>query len=145
MRNNLVLGILAGAVAAAIGAAIWAAVTLASGWQIGWMAVGVGFLVGFAVRFAGEGSSMAFSVAGSLLSLLGCLAGNFFTGIGFVAKELDLGFFELLGQFNYGATGELLSATFSPMDLLFYGIAVYQGYKLSVVPEEEGMVGGSEG
>jgi hypothetical protein len=26
---------------------------------------------------------------------------------------------------------ELLVATFSPMDLLFYGIAVYEGYHLS--------------
>jgi hypothetical protein len=26
---------------------------------------------------------------------------------------------------------ELMIATFNPMDLLFYGVAVYEGYKLS--------------
>jgi hypothetical protein len=145
MRNNLVLGIVAGAVAAGTGAAIWAAVTLASGWQIGWMAVGVGFLVGFAVRIAGQGGSIAFSVAGAALALIGCLAGNFLTSIGLLSHEYELGFFEMLGQFNYGATGELLAATFSPMDLLFYGIAIYEGFKLSVVPGGEAVAGPAEG
>jgi hypothetical protein len=29
---------------------------------------------------------------------------------------------------------ELMQVTFSAMDLLFYGLAIYEGYKLSVVP-----------
>jgi hypothetical protein len=28
-------------------------------------------------------------------------------------------------------TAELMKNTFSPMDILFYGIAVYEGYRLS--------------
>jgi hypothetical protein len=34
---------------------------------------------------------------------------------------------------------DLMKATFSPIDLLFYGIAVYEGYRFSfrqVTPEE---------
>ena len=29
-------------------------------------------------------------------------------------------------------TARLLTVTFNPMDLLFYGIAIYEGYRLSI-------------
>ena len=41
------------------------------------------------------------------------------------------GFFDTLANVNPAAIPDLMAATFSPMDLLFYGIAVYEGFKLS--------------
>ncbi len=38
-------------------------------------------------------------------------------------------------NFDYTAAPELLSAMFSPMDLLFYGIAVWEGFKFAILPE----------
>jgi hypothetical protein len=50
-----------------------------------------------------------------------------------------MGFFEVLGRLDPAVSFELMKATFSPMDLLFYGIAVYEGFKLSPrqITEEE--------
>ena len=137
MRNSLILGILAGAVASAISAGIWAGVTLATGYQIGWMAIGVGFLVGFAVRAGGQGSSAVFGVVGAVFALLGCLAGNVFAMIGFIASDEAISFFEAVLGFDYALTFELISATFQPMDALFYLLAVYEGFKFSIVSEFE--------
>jgi hypothetical protein len=138
-EQNLLGGVVAGAVAALVGAAIWAAVTVVTEFQIGWMAVGVGFLVGFAVRIAGKGIDRSFAVAGALLALLGCVLGNLFAICQVIATNEQMGFFDVLVRLDATVAFELMKATFHPMDVLFYGIAVYEGFKLSPrqITEEE--------
>ena len=115
-----------------MGAGVWALVTILTGYQIGFMAIGVGFLVGLAVQFFGKGISKTFGVMGAALALIGCLLGNYFTVVHFVSEAEGLGFFDTLSQINPAAIPELMMVTFSPMDLIFYGIAVYEGFKLSI-------------
>ena len=130
-EQNLGGAIGAGAAAAAAGAAAWALVTVFTHFQIGWMAVGVGFLVGYAVRIFGKGIDKVFGFVGAGLALVGCLAGNLLAACGMMSQDLDLDFLGVVSTLNFDAVGQLMTATFSPMDLLFYGIAVYEGYKLS--------------
>lgn len=130
-EQNLAGGLLAGAVAALAGAAAWAAVTVTTNYQIGFMALGVGFLVGLAVRLAGKGIDRSFAVAGALLALAGCLLGNLLTVSQLIASEEGMELLAVLGQLSPAITLDLMVATFQPMDLLFYGLAVYEGYKLS--------------
>lgn len=139
LEQNLHLGFIAGVSAALVGAAVWAAVTVSTGYQIGYMAVGVGFLVGFAIKETGKGIDKIFGIMGAVLSLFGCLLGNFLSTVGFFAKAEGISYFETLATINYSFLPEIMMETFSPMDLLFYGIAIYQGYKFSFrqVTEEE--------
>jgi hypothetical protein len=37
----------------------------------------------------------------------------------------------MLLNFNYAMTFELMKEMFTPMDLLFYAIAIFEGYKFS--------------
>lgn len=129
--GNLPLALAAGVVAALIGAVLWAVITVATGYQIGFMAVGVGFLVGFAVGKFGRGSTLPFQISGAVLALLGCVLGNFFTVIGFASNQSDMGVFQMLGQVDPSAVLSVMTEAAQPMDLLFYGIAVYQGFKFS--------------
>jgi hypothetical protein len=136
----------AGMVAALTGAVIWAAITVATQYQIGWMAVGVGFLVGVAVRHFGRGIEPRFGYLGAGLALVGCLAGNFLSLVGFVSREQHLGFFALLGDVNWAAVPGAMASAANPMDLLFYGLALYEGYKFSfrqVTPAELQSAAGS--
>ena len=130
-EQSMVGGFLAGSAAALAGAGVWALVTVLTGYQIGFMAIGIGFLVGLAVQFAGKGINQVFGVMGAALALLGCLLGNYFTIVHFVGEAEGLGFFDTLTRINPAAIPELMAITFSPMDLVFYGIAVYEGFKLS--------------
>ncbi len=130
-QQNFPLAIIAGIVASIIAAGIWAAITVASQYQIGWLAVGVGFLVGFAVRVAGRGLTTKFGIAGAGLALFGCVLGNFLSIIGFISTQQEIGYFDLLARIDYSLVPDIMVATFQPMDLLFYGIAVYEGYKFS--------------
>lgn len=134
-NQNLAMGIAGGIGAAIVGAVLWAAITVTTDYQIGWMAVGVGFLVGYAVRRFGKGRDQAFGIAGAVISLLGCLAGNMLTVVIVVSRQENIAIAAILSRLTPGVIVSLLQETFQVMDLLFYGIAVYEGYKFSFAPE----------
>lgn len=140
-EQNLPMAVFGGAVAAVIGAGIWALITVTTKYQIGWMAIGVGFLVGFGVRFLGKGVSKSFGIVGAIFALIGCLLGNLMSACGFISAEYSVSFMRVLSdslQHPNIAIG-ILKAAFHPMDILFYVIAVYEGYKVSfrrITPEE---------
>lgn len=132
-EHNLPLGTAAGFVAAALGAGLWAIVTVATKFQIGWMAVGIGFLVGYAVQRFGKGTTKIFGIVGAGLALFGCVLGNLLSACGLAAADANVPFLDIaLPVFTHPMLAlHFLGAMFSPMDLLFYGIALMEGYKLS--------------
>jgi hypothetical protein len=130
-QQSLLAGLAAGGVAALVGAVIWAVVTNVTGYQIGWMAIGVGFVVGYATRIAGKGIDQSFGIVGAVLALLGCVLGNALAVLGIVASQENMSYSELWSRIDLPIVGGLMATTFSPIDLLFYGIAIYEGYKLS--------------
>jgi hypothetical protein len=130
-EQNLPFALLAGAASAAVGAGAWAAITAATGYQIGFMAIGVGLLVGFAVRFAGKGLDPLYGAIGAVFALVGCAAGNLLTGCIFVAQNEQVALMQVLSALDVQVAQQIMLAMFSPMDLLFYGLAVYEGWRFS--------------
>jgi antitoxin component YwqK of YwqJK toxin-antitoxin module len=131
IHQDFYYAIVGGSLATLISAFIWAVVTVATKYQIGYMAIGVGLFVGFSIQFFGAGVDKKFGYLGAFLSLLGCLLGNLFSQVGFFAQEYSLGYFESLSYLNYRLIINVLIETFSPIDILFYGIAIYEGYKFA--------------
>ena len=138
-NQNLSMGILGGFIAALAGASVWAIITAITEYQIGFMAIGVGFLVGYAVRYMGQGVDQVYGYIGGGLSLVGCLLGNVLTACIFYAEAESIPFMDVVGALDFSIAFEILVDTFSFMDILFYGIAVYYGYKWSFrqLTEEE--------
>ncbi len=131
--QNLLFGFLGGLVAAFIGAVVWAAVTIASGYQLGLIAIAIGFLVGYTVRSLGKGINPIFGIMGGGLAFFGCLLGNFFIVVALLSQEFGTPMFEVFSILlvSPSLVVEIMTETFDFMDLLFYGIAIYEGYKLS--------------
>jgi len=127
--QNIGLGILGGAVGAAIGAAIWAAITSATHYQIGWMAVGVGFLAGFGVRIFGKGIDRIFGYVGALMAFAGCVAGNLLTVMLVVSSQGHIPLGTIASRLTPDLAWRMLTADFSLIDLLFYGLAIFAGYR----------------
>ena len=121
----------AGIAAALAGAIAWAVVTVATETELGLMAIAVGYLVGRAIRAAGHGIDTKFGVLGALCALGGCLLGSLLSDIGFYAKQTGVGFGDALLAMNSDLLGKLIGVFFSPMDLLFFAIAIYEGYRFS--------------
>lgn len=130
-EENLPAGLIAGLVAAVAGAIAWALISVSTGYQIGYMAIGMGFLVGYAVRKAGKGVSQIFGVMGAVLALFGCFLGDYLSMIGYVSKEYGLPYFETLQSVDFSFMMSTLFKNLLSMTALFYGIALFQGYKLS--------------
>lgn len=131
LNQNLSMGIFGGIAASIVGALIWAMITFVTGYQIGFMAVGVGFLVGYSIRFLGKGINNTFGIVGAILSFIGCLLGNILSICISISHYETIPLFQIISNLNVGLTLELMIETFHPMDLLFYGIAIYEGYRFS--------------
>ncbi|WP_445747293.1 hypothetical protein [Polaribacter sp.] len=130
-EQELPKAIIAGIVVGIIGALLWGTITVITEYQIGYMAIAIGAAVGFTLRYVGKGIDQIFGIVGGTIALLSCLLGNFFSIIGFIANGEGLGYFETLYLFDYAQLIPIMMEIFSPMDLLFYGIAAYEGYKFS--------------
>lgn len=139
-EQNLAKGIILGAVACIVGAVAWALVSVSTGYQIGYMAIGVGLLVGIAMR-QGKGITPAFGVIGAALALVSCVLGDFFSIIGFIAKDYEMSFMDVLIEVNYEEVFSAMMENLASMTVVFYGIAIYEGYKLSL-REQKQPVGG---
>jgi hypothetical protein len=72
-------------------------------------------------------------IIGGALALTGCLAGNILSGCYFVAQQEAVSYSTVLGALDFALASEILTVMFSPMDLLFYGLAIYEGFKLGGV------------
>lgn len=135
-EENLPKGLLFASIACVVGAVAWSLISISTGYQIGYMAIGVGFLVGIAMR-QGKGIRPIFGILGALLALISCLLGDFFSLIGVIAQEYDMSFFEVLSSTDYNEMMPYMLEDILSMSLLFYGIAVYEGYKLSFRAEKQ--------
>jgi hypothetical protein len=131
MEQRLLLGILSGLVVGTLGAILWGVITVATGYQIGYMALAIGAGVGLTIRISGKGFDTIFGLWGAGISLFSVLLGNFLSIIGFIANAEGLGYFETLSLFNYSYLPQVMGETFSILDLVFYGIAIYEGFRFS--------------
>jgi hypothetical protein len=133
LNQNFGLGILAGALASVAAAVVWAAITVVTGYQISWMAIGIGLLVGTAVRVFGRGVDKYFGIAAAILSLAGCVLGNFLWAAYFFAQGAELPLLDALALLTRIPTIalELMTITFNIKDIIFYAIAAVSGYALA--------------
>jgi hypothetical protein len=131
-RQNFPLALLAGIPAMAVSGVLWTVVTVATNYRFAYMALAVGFLVGGAVRVSGRGLGRSFGWLGAGLSIGGCLLGNFLTNCVFIARETDLPLTKVLEHLSESVTAGLgLMVAVHPIDLIFFGIAIYEGYRFS--------------
>jgi hypothetical protein len=130
-RQSLPLAAGGGLLAAVVGALMWAVITAATNVQVAWMAIGIALLVGGAVRVLGRGFDRSFGYLSAGLSLFGCILGNCLANCTFIAQDVGLSVTSVLAQISPGALPKLIVATFNPLDIFFYGLALYIGYCFS--------------
>ena len=132
--SNLILGLVGGVLAMLVSAVIWGLITYFTEYQISWMAIGVGFFVGIAIQKLGKGKSPIYGISGAVLSLLGCLLGNYLFYNGILAREWEAPYFSVLLAISLDPATviELFTMAFDIMDLLFYGVAAYIGFRAAM-------------
>lgn len=127
----LPIAVAGGLLATVVGAMLWAVVTTMTSFHIAWMAIPLGLLVGGVIRTLGRGLDRSFGCLGAILVAFGCLLGSHLTNCMFIARDAGLATTAVLTQVNPAAIVRLLTNTFHPLDPVFYGLAIYGGYRLS--------------
>ena len=138
-NQNLSMGMVGGVGGAIVGSVVWAVITALTNYQIGFMAIGIGFLVGYAVRKFGQGIDPTFGYVGATFAFLGCVVGNLLTTCIIVSQQESVPLGQVLSSLNFSVAIDIMKFTFSPIDVLFYGLALYYGYKFSfrqLTPDE---------
>jgi hypothetical protein len=136
-NSNFMLAALCGLLTSIALCAAWAYFTYFTRYQSSWMAILVGCAIGLVVRYVGKGTSLPFGILGAALSLATCFAGNLFFIILCISKPESMSMLEVLQVLDFNILFELYKDDFHIMDLLFYGVALYEGYIISRMPEEE--------
>jgi hypothetical protein len=132
-QSGLLRSTAAGLVAALVGAIIWMVIVMVSGYEVGIVAVGIGFMVGQAMALT-AGTSTRLPPIGAVLALFGCVFGQFLTDAHFLAEAVGVSFVRAFREMvtDLGGLGwDVFSAGFSPIHLLFWAIAGYEGYVLT--------------
>ena len=123
-------GALYSAIGALLGAGVWAGVAVATNYEIGWIAWGLGALAGAGMALGHDdkdGTAAGITAAG--ISIAGILAAKFFIYQHFKGIIDESGVpLEMLEQMSGESLG--FGAMFSPMDGLFFLLAVGTAYKL---------------
>ncbi len=130
-QQDIVFALVGGAAAAIVGAILWALVTVSTKYQIGYMAIGVGALAGFSVRYYGSGIDKIFGVIGILFALFGCAIGNLLSQLAFIAEAEKMTYLDVISLLNLTLTKKIFAEGFAPLDIVFYGIAGYEGYRFA--------------
>ena len=129
--QSIPYALIGGFVLCVFAAFLWAVVAVGSGYQTGLMAIVVGVIVGVGVRYFGAGYDPVFSVIGGGYALLSCLLGVIFMQVGYYMSEQGLELLQVVSLLNFEVIISMIVDSFSMMDLLFYGIAIYEGIGLS--------------
>lgn len=124
-------GLLAGLVAAALSAAAWAAIAVGTQRTFGLFAIVVGLFVAFAVRRFGRGMTVRFAVLGAALAILGCVVGNVAGTLVMAGQRFGMNAADILQLVRPAIVWDILTTTTGGFELLFYGIAAYEGWRFS--------------
>ena len=131
-KQHYQFALVCGTFGAAIGVAIWLGLSMTVHVEAEWTAVGVGVLAGTFVRVAGRGFDRIFGVLGALLTAIGCFAGTLVSGCHFMALQTEgATLFDAISTLTPTTTREVFTATFDPIDAVFYGIALVAGFRIS--------------
>ena len=132
LAQENILAVLAAGFAAMLGGAVlWALVTVITHLELGLMAIVVGFLVGLGIQKVRKRPNTNFGILGAVLAFAGCLLGNAFSFIAIAAQQSSAPFLDTI--LNVSVMGLLSAMTdnFEAMDLVFYAIAIYEGFKFA--------------
>jgi len=130
-RQNFVVALLGGVATSAVGAILWAVVAYLSGYRFGIMAILLGFLVGRVILIVGRGVDIQFRIIGAVLALISCLAGDGFAYCIALAKYQGVSLSSVFTQVSSAGLVRFFKTIIDGEDLIFYGIAVYEGFRFS--------------
>jgi hypothetical protein len=130
--ENFPLAAAAGLGGALLGAALWAAFTVTTGIKLGAIAIAVGALIGFAIRAVPHAQTWHYRVLGAICGVIGWLFGTMASDLAGVARLQHADLLTVMIATPPSTVINLVIRLFTAMDIVFFGITVYEAAKFSV-------------
>jgi hypothetical protein len=130
--ENFPLAAAAGLGGALLGAALWAAFTVTTGIKLGAIAIAVGALIGFAIRAVPHAQTWHYRVLGAICGVIGWLFGTMASDLAGVARLQHVDLLTVIIATPPSTVINLVIRLFTAMDIVFFGITVYEAAKFSV-------------
>ncbi|MEE9156320.1 MAG: DUF6572 domain-containing protein [Gemmatimonadota bacterium] len=135
-RPSVLRAIGAALTGAILAGLIWPLFAAAVGHGVSPMALAAGFMVGFGVRLQGRGA--VYQVVGITGTILGCAIGSALSAATLQAMTDGTGLGGVIGVVSdSGALLQAVMSTYSSLDLIAYGLALYFAFRLSASPKPE--------
>ena len=133
-EQNFVAAAIAGGMATLLSAIAYGIVV--EKWPVvyGFAAVGLGTVVGFFIGFVGRGVTPKFSVLAAVYTIVGCILGNLLARIWNQAKAPASSLADVIRDNSMSDLARWSLAGLSPMDLLFWFVAVVAAVFLAKRP-----------
>jgi len=119
-------------VAAAVGRGLWALVTIITGFQIGWMAVGVASSSAGGAR-GRQRHAHGVRHLGAALALAAAPSATCSRSSSWPRATSRCRLQAVFTRLTPDVVWSLTETTFKPIHVLFYGFALYEGYRFSIV------------
>ena len=110
---------ISGAVAMILAAGLYGAMA-SGGIAFSFMAAGIGVAIGFTMRFLGRGIDTIFAVVASVYAVLGCLLGNLFASVIYVAQVNSISAFDVFIHTPPNELASWIAADMQFVDLIFW-------------------------
>lgn len=133
--ERLALAIPAGICAALIGAVLWALFVYITQYQFGLVVIAIGALIGLTIRKVGRGSRPVFGIVGAACAALAWALGTIMCYVALLAQDAGRPFLEVFGMLGVSEAVAFALRAADIMDLVFLGIALWEGYKFAIKPD----------
>lgn len=130
-EQDLKSGLLVGCLIGFLGVILWTTVTINTSFDFGYMAVIIGVAVGLGIQRYGKAIDTMFGYFGVGITLFSCLFGSFLCSIGLAAKTEGYNYLETILSMDYVAMQITMIESFTPVDSVFIGIALFSSYQFS--------------
>ena len=122
-EQNFAAAAISGAIAMILVAGLYGAMA-SGGMAYSFMAAGIGVAIGFTMQFLGRGIDTKFAVVASVYAVLGCLLGNLFAGVIYVARVNSVSTFDVLLRTPPSELASWIAADLQFVDLVFWIAAI---------------------
>jgi len=131
--ENFPLAAAAGLGGAVLGAALWAAFTVTTGIKLGAIAIAVGALIGFAIRAVPHAQTWHYRMLGAVCGVVGWLFGTMASDLAAVARVKHTDLLTIMIATPPMTVIDLVIRLFTPMDVVFFAITVYEAAKFAIL------------
>jgi len=124
-EQNFAAAVIVGAVATLLAAAIYGITTAIWNFSYGFAAAGIGIAVGISMQYLGRGIKMKFAVAASVYTIAGCVLGNLFRVVMYLARENAISPLDVFRSNAFSVLTGWSVSYVSFVDLVFWFVAVW--------------------